>query len=151
MSFEDSLFKLVQVINKMYINGLKKFKRSAKLRIVYAFFLLERLNNKKKALEELSIAEELNPLFDEQFLIYRYKKMIEDQLDDSGNNDARPQGDLDVVGVIAYDNHKKFCLEFIKEASHRHKDFWLELLNDIPNMEKLSFIGSKINLAVKNA
>jgi PAS domain S-box-containing protein len=62
----------------MYINGIKKFKNSCKLRISYAFFLLERISNKKKALDELVVAENLKPEFDEQFLIYRYKKMIED-------------------------------------------------------------------------
>ena len=43
---------------------------------------MERLNDKKKALEELSIAQNLKPSFDEEFLIYRYKKIIEDNLND---------------------------------------------------------------------
>ena len=51
----------------MYLNGIKKFKNSAKLRIAYTFFLLERIGNKKKALEELLIAENLKPPFDQQF------------------------------------------------------------------------------------
>ena len=89
MSFEESIEKLNHVINRMYIAGIKKFKRSAKLRIVYAFFLLERMDKKKQALEELSVAYKLNPHFDEEFLIYRYKKMIEDMLDDKGANETK--------------------------------------------------------------
>lgn len=28
------------------------------------------------------------------------------------------------------------CEEYIREASHHHKDFWMELLEEIPNLEK---------------
>jgi hypothetical protein len=62
------------------------------------------MKNKKKALEELQIAGTLKPHFDEQFLIYRYTKLIEDELSDNVNNDQ--EDELDVVGVIAYENHK---------------------------------------------
>jgi hypothetical protein len=39
------------VIYRLYYYGIKKFKSYVKLRISYAFFLLERLKDKKKALE----------------------------------------------------------------------------------------------------
>ena len=72
----------------MYSQGIKKFKKSVKLRIAFAFFLLERLNDKKKALEELSVAINLKPSFDEEFLIYRYKKLIQDNLNDHRNTEG---------------------------------------------------------------
>ena len=56
---------MLVVIDRMYSEYLKKFPKSAKLRFSYAFFLLERGKNKKKALEELNIAEKLNPGFEE--------------------------------------------------------------------------------------
>ena len=108
---------------------------------MYAFFLLERMYNKPKALEELSIAQTLKPVFDEQFLIYRYKKMIEDQLGDNPNAEAGGQSDLDVVGMIAFENHRSMCEEFIKQASHHHKQFWMELLEDIPSKPKKSIFS----------
>ena len=49
LAFEDSINKLIQVLDRIYLNGIKKFKNSCKLRISYAFFLLERMLNKKKA------------------------------------------------------------------------------------------------------
>lgn len=150
-AFHDSIQKLIQVLDRMYLNGIKKFKNSCKLRISYAFFLLERMNNKKKALEELIVAENLKPDFDEQFLIYRYKKMIEDSLDDNMNNENGGQNNLDIVGMIAYENHKNMCEQYIRDSSINHKEFWMELLEEMPNLEKLSIIGNKINITVKNA
>ena len=42
---------LILVIDRLYHLGLKKFPESTTLRISYAIFLLERLENKKKCLE----------------------------------------------------------------------------------------------------
>ena len=42
---------LILVIDRIYIQGLKKFPESTELRISYGIFLLERLGNKKKCLE----------------------------------------------------------------------------------------------------
>ncbi len=56
MDFNIVLEKLIMVIYWLYFYGIKKFKLYVKLRISYAFFLLERLKDKKKALEQLSIA-----------------------------------------------------------------------------------------------
>lgn len=95
------------------------------------------MNNKKKALEELTIAESLNPMFDEEFLIYRYSKLITDQLGDK-ENDPDDQ-EIDVVGAIAFENHKKLCIEFIRQASQFHKKFWMELLEDIPSKKSAKF------------
>ena len=47
----------------MFINGLKKFPNSTKLRLSYAFFLLERLKNKNKSYEQLVLAEKGKPAF----------------------------------------------------------------------------------------
>ena len=42
----------------------------------YAFFLLEMMKNRNKALEELEICEKGKTNFDEEFLIFRYKCYI---------------------------------------------------------------------------
>lgn len=50
----------------MYINGLKKFPTCTKLRLSYAFFLMERMKNKRdKAYEQLEFSEKTKPTFDE--------------------------------------------------------------------------------------
>lgn len=42
----------------------------------YAFFLLELMHSKAKALEQLEICEKGKTDFDEQFLIFRYKSFL---------------------------------------------------------------------------
>lgn len=103
------------------------------LRIAYSFFLLDRMKNPTTALFELDIAYKLNPKFDEEFLIYRHRRIINEQKENSHKGGGDHKGGLDVVGVIAFDNSKKQCIEFIRQSSHYHKDFWLELLDDSPS------------------
>lgn len=69
---------LMQHAKNMYRTGIQKFPTNSYLRITYAFFLIEKMNKKQEALAELSAAALLNPPFDEQFVIYRYKKMSEE-------------------------------------------------------------------------
>lgn len=132
MRFDEALQRLIQVIDRMYTAGIKEFQNSAKLRIAYSFFLLERMKNQNRALEELEIAQQLKPQFDEEFLIYRYTKMINETMGD-GNKEAEVKEEVDVVVMIAFQNAKKLCVEFIKQASQHHKDFWMELLEDLPS------------------
>ncbi len=107
------------VIYRLYFYGTKKFKFYVKLRISYAFFLLERLKDKKKALEQLSIAYNQNPSFDEEFLIYRFKRIIEENLN---SMEEKEEGDdnedgVDIVGIIALETHLKTCIYFIKKSA----------------------------------
>ena len=44
------------------------------------------MNKKQEAIAELNIAQMLNPPFDEQFVIYRYKKLSDEFGDTGGNN-----------------------------------------------------------------
>lgn len=144
MSFDEAISRLTQVIDRLYVAGLKEFKKHARLRIAYALFLLDRKEsqmNTNRALEELDIAQKLNPKFDEEFLIYRYKRMINETSNDNkadGENDAR---ELDVVGMIAFDNSKKLCIDYIRQASHFHKEFWMELIADMPGSLALTRHG----------
>ncbi len=157
-SMVEAIAKLNIVIERMYQNGIKEFKKSVKLRIAYAFFLLEHnktnKTNQTRSLEELEIAKKLNPQFDEEFLIYRYSRMITEE---NTNQKGEEKEEYDVVGMIAFTNSRKLVVEYIVSASQLHKDFWFELLEDMPSrlnfllldMDKLSNIGSKINNAVK--
>lgn len=112
--FKETIKQLIQVINILYEQGIKKFKSSVKLRVAYAFFLLERMNDKKRALEELSCAQNLKPSFDEEFLIFRYKKLIEDNLNDNLQREQSPENEeVDVVGLIAFETHLKTCIHFV--------------------------------------
>lgn len=101
---ESSTF-LLQHAEILYQNGISKFPNCTSLRISYAFFLLERLNKKQQANIELINAEKYAPKFEEQFIIYRYKKILEEQTTEVGDSDEN----LDIVSNIAYKNHLMQC------------------------------------------
>jgi hypothetical protein len=131
----------------MYVAGISEFKKSVRLRIAYAFFLLDKKENqqtaqggviqsgKNKAKEELDIAKRLNPRFDEEFLIYRYGRIITESLESNSTGDERAE--LDVVDQITLQNSKTLCIEFIRQASQFHKEFWTELTEDFPSRSTL--------------
>lgn len=97
---------LIQLLSKMYFYGLKKFPNNTSLRIAYAFFLIENLNMNQQALQELNTAEHNKPPFDEQFIIFRYRKIIEDEIAESKNEKT---GRLDVVSELAFKTHFMQC------------------------------------------
>lgn len=64
-SYKNTIFKMKK--------KLFRFPNSVTLRLNYAFFLLELMKSKAKALEQLEICEKGKTDFDDQFLIFRYK------------------------------------------------------------------------------
>jgi len=138
---------LIQLLYKMYSYGIKKFPNNTSLRIAYAFFLLEKMQSKQQALQELSQAEQNKPPFDEQFIIFRYKKIIEDEIAES---QAEGHGGLDVVSESAFQNHLRQLQANIEKSALLHMEFWSQLSEDNPDLAKLNDIGSKINSSVHN-
>ena len=105
---DDSTVTLYQHAQFLYQNGISKFPKCANLRILYSLFLLNKMKNKNQALMEFVNTEKnTDPDFDEQFVIFRYKKIIEDQMLDS--NVSGVEENLDVVANIAYKNHFNQC------------------------------------------
>jgi hypothetical protein len=145
----DSAIFLYQHAETLYQNAISKFPNCTALRISYAFFLLEKINKKSQANLELMNTEKYNPRFDEQFIIYRYKKLIEEQSNDVNESDEN----MDIVSNIAYKNHFNQFKNCIAKASTLYMDFWSLLLN--PNQDtgddlaKLNDYGSKINVLVE--
>ena len=148
---DDDLY-LYQYVMTMYQNGISKFSLSTTLRINYSFFLMERMNNTKKALVELKNCEKYNPSFEEEFIIFRYCENSAAQ-----ENDTEDEGDddegLDIVANIAYKNHLNTFKEGLKTITSIYYDFWSLLLNTSKNSEedltKMNEYGEKINKLVE--
>ena len=133
--------QLQQKIDQMFKAGLKKFPDSTKLRLSYAFFQLEQMQNKKKAYEEFTETGQLQPSFDQQFNIYRFKKIIKENIEDRDENES------DLVETIRFDNHVSLLQEAMVLSAKLHKDFWAELKEEKPDLKKLNAIGSQITQA----
>ena len=110
-SGKDIIAYLYQHAQSMFQLGISKFPYCTSLRMSYAFFLVERMNNRVKSLMELKTAEKYSPSFEEQFIIYRLKKIFEEQSNESINEDEDSEN-LDIVSNIAYKNHFNLCKIF---------------------------------------
>ena len=145
----DTIVFLLQHAEYMYQSAITKFPLCIMIRISYAFFLIERMNKKKKALMELCNSEKYNLSHEQQFIIYRYKKLLDEQateINENGDN-------LDLVTNLEYKIHFTHFKNAILKTSILYLDFWSLLLN--PNQDsqedlaKLNDYGTKINILVE--
>ncbi|CAD8148889.1 unnamed protein product [Paramecium pentaurelia] len=137
---------LIQELDRMFVQGLKKFPNSTYLRIFYALFLIERRNNKQKALEQFELAQYTKPALYQEFIIYRYKKDIKSK----GMNSQQGEDD-DIVNAIAFKNYLSLCEEKMKFSANLHKEFWIELKEDQPDLGRLMNIGARISRVTNEA
>jgi len=61
----DKYIQLIHNLYLMFFYGIKKFPNATTLRISYAFFLVEKMKHYQLALQELMLAEQNKPPFDE--------------------------------------------------------------------------------------
>ena len=142
----ENFVLLMRFANVLFLQGITKFPTCTSLRVAYSFFLKERMGNRTLAINELLSAEKNHPPFDEQFVIYRYRKMIEDEMADvQADNQG---GQLDAISAIAYDNYLRQFKEAIERTALLHMEFWLEVLEPEPDLGKLDKTGSKIHGAI---
>lgn len=135
---EDNCEQLLKQIQRMYRIGIKKFPDCTKLRLSFAFFHLERTKNKEKAYEQFANAAKTDPSFEQQFNIYRFRKIIRENLEDNKQNSS------DLIEMIRFDNHVSLCEEAMMVSAKLNKEFWAQLKEDIPDLKKLNSIGSRI-------
>ena len=76
MDLNDGCKMLIKQIERMYKTGIKKYPHCTKLCLSFAFFRLEKIKNKNKAYEDFTYALKTDPAFEEEFIIYRFKKII---------------------------------------------------------------------------
>ncbi len=79
MQSENNQLLLAQA-KALYLNGIRKYPKFVTLRIDYANFLQSRMRDRKGALSELSNAEKSMPSLSQLFMIFRQRKIIEDEL-----------------------------------------------------------------------
>ncbi len=92
---------LIAVIQSMYYQGLQKYPNNTRMRILYSMFLLDKMRSKQQALQELLNAEHERPAFDEEFIIHRYKVIIENELMESSTLDGKKGDNLEMVNELS--------------------------------------------------
>jgi PAS domain S-box-containing protein len=126
---------------------MTRFPNNTSLRISYAFFLIEKTDSKQSAVHELTTAEQNKPPFDEQFIIFRYRKIIDDELAESKNEG---NAGLDAMSEQTFQNHLRQFQANIEKSSMLHMEFWSQLGEDNPDLNKLNELGVKIYHSVNN-
>ncbi|KAL4506973.1 hypothetical protein ABPG72_001394 [Tetrahymena utriculariae] len=150
----EQLIMVFTVIQSMYYFALQKFPNNTKIRIMYALYLVDVMRSSQQALQELLNTESERPVFDEEFIIFRYKQVIENDLMENSTTLAGQKdqsGSSDVVNELSVQNHERLCRVNIEKSTALHIEFWSQLSEDNPDLGKLSELGFKITIANQNA
>ena len=139
---------LLHVLERLFLGGFKKC-NSIDLRIFYAYFLIEYMHMPRKAVEELVLAQLMKPNFEQQFLIYRYKKLIEEKASQTSLKRTGKDIGVDVVGMIALESHSNMCVGFIRELSEVNQAFWMQWGSEEPKLQMVFGMGIRIQQIIK--
>jgi hypothetical protein len=134
---------LLQQGKILYLNGIRKFPKYMPLKIDLANFLQTRMRDRKGALSELSNAEKAKPGFEHKFMIFRAKRLIEDELAEGSEH-----GGLDFMAAMNYENMFRGFKGMIEKSALLHFEFWTHLQDDSPDLARLAMQGGKINQSI---
>jgi hypothetical protein len=137
-------------VKEMLVDALEKFPKSSRLHLLYAYIQREKLHNKFKALFEMMITEDNKPSLEEEFSIYRYKNLIEEEMIENDTRNSESKG-VDVNIIVHFQNRFVQFQSVIEKAVELHLDFWRELLENNPDIQKLQGLGSHITHSVEES
>ncbi|CAK67417.1 unnamed protein product (macronuclear) [Paramecium tetraurelia] len=132
---------LLDVINQIFFYGIKNFPTDTHLRLHYAYFLMDYLKLKQLALTELQQAEQSNVSFDFSFIIFRFKKIIEEELQQQQQESSIH---LDVSNEMTFLAQSKQLMNMVERTALLFIDFWSQLQEEMPDTGKLLYLGTKI-------
>lgn len=128
----------------LYLNGIKKFPKYIPLRIDFANFLQSKMKDRKGALSELAFAEKAKPPLNQEFMIFRQRRLIEDEL-----TEGLEHGSVDFVAAMNFESQFKAFRQQIEKSAMLHYEFWNHLLDESPDLLRLSQQGAKINASIQ--
>lgn len=140
---KDEFVVIVYIIERIYVLAITRFPNCTELRINHALFLLDKMKSTQQALIELELAESQKPALDESFMIYRYKKLIDEDILESRKN----QNNAELMAEVTLDTHIKEIQQNIEKSTIYYIEFWSQLNEETPDLSKLYEIGTKLNLA----
>jgi len=82
------------------------------------------------------ITEENKPNLQEEFSIYRYKNLIEEEMIENDLRNSENKG-VDVNVIVQFQNKFVIFLSSIEKSVTLHMEFWRELLEENPDIQKL--------------
>lgn len=128
-------------IQSIFQECISRHPESNFLRLSYALFLIERVNNFMIAFAELEKVENNYPNLLCQCLIYQYRKAIKQELLKRKHEDM---DEANITALLAYENYYASFREMIEKVAILHVQFWETLLEESPNQQRLEKMGHKI-------
>lgn len=120
---------IICLLNQLYTEGLKKFMGSTNLLVCYSLFLFEDCNNLQQAMIIIEEVGNHNPSFDQEFMIYRIKLLIEEILLEQNST----KDDNKVFSDIHIQSQWREIQFEIEKCTIMHLDFWSQLTDEIPD------------------
>jgi len=132
---------LLNFTKRLLEKSIKRFPKCTILKITYSNFLLDHMGNKREAMRELNECAKLKPSVYQQFIIYRYKRLIGDSLIESG----KESGGYEYISAVNYEANFRKCKLNIERSALLHFEFWNHLQEDSPDLRRLMDLGIRID------
>ncbi|KAL4512707.1 hypothetical protein ABPG72_020544 [Tetrahymena utriculariae] len=134
----EDLIMSIFVIHTIFNNNILKFGGSNQIRLLYALFLLETIQNKDQALIQLSFLMLNQPTLEEEFIVFRLKKII---MQIQNQKDYKR---LDFSSEFSTEDYSTKFKKIINAATKNQLHFWQELQEKKPQADNLIIQGDLV-------
>jgi PAS domain S-box-containing protein len=132
-----------EVIEKVYREGSLRFRTAALLHLIWGnFYTVFRLN-RHLAMSHLLHAERKNPQLDVEYFIFAQRKASESN--ESSN------GTMTALSRVEFEKHLVDARREVARASTRQTQYWNEMLDLCPDLNKLNRIAGDMNSSIERA
>ena len=146
---EDLDILLYYYMQEVFQDGLNKFHNNVTIMISYIYFLIKKLDKKKKAIQLFNSINKNIYSIDKLFNIYRCEKILENLWKGFDGKNKENIESEDIAKLFDYQNNVKEFKESLNQISLLYYDFWLALFSNNcegkEQFKQLNDIGSKIN------
>ena len=136
---DDNIFPLLQYLENLFEYGISKFPNDIQLKINYSFFLIMEMNRSRKALINLNSINSSIYSFQDNYNIYRCKRLIDLYLINRNKN---------IINSFEYKKMIKDFKNLITKVTSLYNEFWsliiINKINVMNNIEELGRLGSEI-------
>ncbi|KAI8587328.1 hypothetical protein BDZ88DRAFT_480019 [Geranomyces variabilis] len=133
--------RTIRAVYEMYLKKMRENPRCPFLLLFVGAFQLLQLGNKSQCLNTYEKAAALPTLrFDEAFLIFRRKRLLQDEFEGG-----------DAINVIAIGQSMRLAKKYERRAATAVLQFWAELRQKRPQLRRLQKHGRTITSAVSAA
>ncbi|CAK91235.1 unnamed protein product (macronuclear) [Paramecium tetraurelia] len=141
LKYTDKRMILKEIIDQIYQVGLQTYPLNVDLKLHYSYFLLDTLEQGQKALIEVDKADMCCPSFAQQFLIFKMRKIIDQNYQRSATtNQVKYIQTLDRSMKYQY----KQIQQLAEECAYYKIQFWNTLLDENPNLSSIQKYGKLI-------